>query len=180
MINNRMRADWSTDMKISSLVARTMMVGIASALIVGSASAQKKPINISLVTPIQIFSAETAISGVRWNILYGRNNSMSGLDFGLVNHVSGSMTGVQLGGVNLVESMSGWQDGVVNYSEGELEGFQSGGVNYAGRINGLQLGVVNYAERANGVQIGLINIIKEGGFLPVMIIANWGFEQARQ
>jgi hypothetical protein len=49
-------------------------------------------------------------------------------------------------------------------------------VNYAGRINGLQLGLVNYAERAHGVQIGLINIIKEGGFLPVMIIANWGFK----
>jgi hypothetical protein len=86
---------------------------------------------------------------------------------------------VQWGWVNITESMVGWDYGAVNYTKREFEGFQWGAVNYAGRINGLQLAIVNYAERANGVQVGLVNIIKEGGMFPVMIIANWGFEQAR-
>ena len=38
---------------------------------------------------------------------------------------------------------------------------------------GLQLAVVNYARKLDGVQIGVLNIIKEGGFFPVMVIANW-------
>jgi hypothetical protein len=90
------------------------------------------------------------------------------------------MEGVQWGWFNQAETMVGWQEAFVNYTKGEAEGLQSGGVNYAGRINGLQLGLVNYAQRANGVQIGLVNIIKEGGFLPVMIIANWGFGETRR
>jgi hypothetical protein len=160
--------------------AKCALIGFAVAVLVTPASAQRKPINIALVTPIQIVPAEQAISGFRWNIIYGNNSAMSGLDIGIANHVSGPMEGVQFGWVNITESMVGWQDGIVNYTKGEFEGFQWGGVNYAGRINGLQLAVVNYAERANGVQVGLINIIKEGGMFPVMIIANWGFEQARE
>ena len=165
---------------IVHLLARTTLTGIAAAILVSPASAQPKPINIALVTPIQIVPAEQPVSGFRLNLLYGNNAAMSGFDLGLANHVSGPMEGVQWGAVNLAESMVGWQYGFVNYAERGFEGFQWGGVNYAGRINGLQLAFVNYAERANGVQVGLINIIKEGGMFPVMIIANWGFDQARQ
>jgi hypothetical protein len=156
-------------------VAELVVVAAVPVILVSPAAAQEKPINIALVTPIQIFPVEQPISGFRWNILYGRSAAMSGLDLGLANHVSGPMKGVQFGAVNLAQSMVGWQDGFVNYTEGDFEGFQWGAVNYAGRINGLQLAVVNYAERANGVQVGLINIIKEGGVFPVMIIVNWGF-----
>jgi len=171
---------WRPSMKNVSLCAKIGFVGAVLLLLVSPVSAQPKPINIALVTPIQIVPAEEAVSGFRWNILYGNNSSMSGLDLGLANQVSGPMEGVQWGLVNLTESMVGWQYGAVNYTTGNFEGLQWGGVNYAGRINGLQLGFVNYAERAHGVQVGLINIIKEGGFLPVMIIANWGFEETRQ
>ena len=165
---------------VVSLVARAVLVGIAVVSLMSPASAQAKPINIALVTPIQIVPPEVAVSGFRWNIVYGKNSAMTGLDIGIANHVAGPMKGVQFGWFNQTESMVGWQDGIVNYTTGEFEGFQSGGVNYAGRINGLQLGLVNYAERAHGVQVGLINIIKEGGTFPVMIIANWGFEETRR
>ncbi|MFC1640182.1 LA_2272/LA_2273 family lipoprotein [Gemmatimonadota bacterium] len=165
---------------VVSLATRAALLGFAVLSLGSPAEAQTKPINIALVTPIQIVPPEVAVSGFRWNIIYGKNSAMTGLDIGIANHVAGPMKGVQWGIVNLTESMVGWQDGFVNYTTGEFEGLQWGGVNYAGRINGLQLGIVNYAERANGVQVGLINIIKEGGMFPVMIIANWGFEQARQ
>lgn len=160
-------------------IAKFSWIVFAAAALVTPASAQRKPINIALVTPIQIFPEETAISGFRWNIIYGNNSSMTGLDFGVANHVSGHMWGVQIGAVNMTESMVGWEAGFVNYTKGELEGFQCCGVNYAGRINGLQLALVNYAESANGVQVGLVNIIKQGGMFPVMVIANWGFDGAR-
>ena len=160
--------------------ASLSLVAAVVTLLAVPAAAQNKPINIALVTPIQIVPETEAVSGFRWNIIYGKNSAMTGLDLGIANHVGGHMEGVQFGWVNLTETMVGWQDGIVNYNTGEFEGLQWGGVNYTGRINGLQLGVVNYAERANGVQIGLVNIIKEGGFLPVMIIANWGFEETRR
>ena len=164
----------------AGILTKSALICAAVTLLNSPATAQSRPINIALVTPIQIVPEAEAVSGFRWNILYGKNSAMTGLDIGIANHVGGHMEGVQFGWVNLTESMVGWQDGIVNYNTGEFEGFQWGGVNYTGRINGLQLGIVNYAERAHGVQVGLINIIKEGGYFPVMIIANWGFEETRQ
>jgi len=149
----------------------------AAALLVMAATpcvAQEHPINVALVTPIQIFPADQPIKGLRLNLIYGRNSEMTGLDVGIANHVAGRMTGVQWGVVNLADDMVGWQSGTVNYTAGSFEGLMWGGVNYTGHINGLQLGIVNYAARANGVQIGLVNIIKKGGQFPVMVIANWG------
>ena len=164
---------------IVARIANCALVVLALLVLATPAFAQAKPINIALVTPIQIVPEDEPVSGFRLNLIYGKNSAMTGFDLGIANHVVGHMKGVQWGWVNMSGSMVGWADGIVNYTTGEFEGFQWGGVNYAGRINGLQLGLVNYAERANGVQVGLINIIKEGGMFPFMIIANWGFEQAR-
>lgn len=137
---------------------------------------QARPVNLALVTPIQIFPATDSVAGVRLNLIYGRNAGMTGLDVGLANHVTGATTGVQWGLVNISGSFVGWQSGAVNVTEEEFQGLQWAWINSAGRINGLQLGLVNYAKRANGIQIGLVNIIKEGGQFPFMVIANWGFE----
>ena len=158
------------------VLAWTLALLAAAALAPSPVLAQEKPVNLALVTPIQIFPAETAIKGVRLNLIYGRNAALTGLDLGIANHVTGEGKGVQWGLVNLSGSFVGWQSGWVNVSEQEFEGLQWGLVNSAGRINGLQLAFVNYAKRANGIQIGLVNIIKEGGQFPFMVIANWGFE----
>jgi hypothetical protein len=145
--------------------------------IVTTPAAAQKPINLALVNPVQIVKEDQSISAFRFNLLYGKNASMTGFDLGLGNHLTGDMKGVQWGAVNIVGgSFVGWQSAFVNINKGEIQGLQWGGFNSAGRINGLQVAIVNYAERANGVQIGLINIIKEGGMFPFMVIANWGFE----
>lgn len=152
---------------------------------------ETSPIQIALVTPVQIVSADRAISGVRWNVLYGRNAYVVGLDFGLVNHTTtGVSQGLQIGLVNLVDgAFVGWQDGGVNITRDAFEGLQSGAVNSVGdgtgmqwgvvnvadRHNGLQLGVVNYARQLHGLQIGLVNVIKQGGAFPVFPIVNWSF-----
>lgn len=142
------------------------------------AEAKERPIQISLVTPIQIFPEEYTITGIRLNFLYGRNASVTGLDLGLVNHTTTGLTkGVQFGLVGLSDAdFLGFQDNAVNVVNGNFEGFQWGLVNYANHASGLQLGFVNYARTLNGLQIGLINIIKQGGAFPVFPIVNWSFE----
>jgi hypothetical protein len=142
-----------------------------------SAPAKTKPIQLALVTPIQIFPESTEISGVRLNLLYGRNVSVTGLDIGLVNHsTTGISKGVQFGVVGLADSdFVGWQNNSVNITNRNFEGFQWGAVNYANYANGFQLGIVNYARSMKGLQIGLVNIIKQGGQFPVFPIVNWSF-----
>lgn len=139
--------------------------------------AQQKPIQLSLFAPIQIFPETDAITGVRINLLYGRNTTVVGLDWGLVNHTtSGLSKGWQQGIVGFVESdFIGWQDNVVNVVKGNFEGFQLGIVNHANYASGLQMGLVNYARSMKGLQIGLINIIGQGGQFPVFPIVNWSF-----
>ena len=157
----------------------------------GSASAQEvHPFQVSLVTPIQVFPETDGVSGVRLNLLYGKNTTLTGLDVGLVNHTTQEFLGFQIGVVGLAEgTFTGVQDNfLVNRVEGSFEGLQWGLVNSAdagrggqvGMVNhsvnyrGLQFGLVNYAETIDGLQIGLLNIIKRGGRFPAMIIVNWG------
>ncbi len=154
-------------------------VFVVCALILTAAPvlAQTRPIQISLVAPVQIFPERYSITGLRLNLIYGRNVSVTGLDVGLVNHTTtGKFKGLQYGLVGLADSdCAGWQDNVVNITNGKFEGFQYGFVNYAGNMNGFQLGFVNYAQTAKGLQIGLINIIRQGGLFPVFPIINWSF-----
>ena len=139
--------------------------------------AQKKPIQIALFTPIQLIPANQHIGGIRLNLIYSRNASVTGLDVGLVNHATrGLSQGVQFGFIGLVDSdFTGWQDNSINVTKGRFEGLQLGIFNYARRMNGIQFGLLNYAENMKGLQIGLINIIRRGGAFPFFPIVNWSF-----
>jgi hypothetical protein len=141
------------------------------------ALAQPRPIQLSLVTPVQIYPEEDSISGIRLNLLYGRNSTVRGLDLGFVNHTTtGLSKGVQLGFLNMSEAnFLGLQKGFVNVTQGDFEGFQWGFFNYSKFANGFQLGFVNYVESMKGLQIGLVNVIKQGGKFPVFPIVNWSF-----
>ncbi len=141
-------------------------------------NAQDRPIQVSLFTPVQIFPASYSITGIRLNLIYGRNASVSGLDIGLVNQTTNGISkGVQWGVVSINDDrFMGWQNNFVNITKEKCEGFQWGFVNYAGTMSGFQLGFVNFAETMNkGLQIGLVNIIKHGGQFPVFPIVNWAF-----
>ena len=161
-------------MKLRILLAYAAVV---LALIPTVSFAQEKPFNLALVTPIQIFSEETAISGMRINLLYGRNTTVNGIDFGLVNHTtSGQSMGLQWGGLNMTDAdFTGLQYGWVNITKQNFKGMQWGLVNYVNSGNGFMLGFVNYAMTMKGLQIGLINFIRQGGQFPVFPIVNWSF-----
>lgn len=152
-----------------------LAVGAAILSLAATAEA-KKPIQLALLAPIQIFPESEQIIGFRFNLLYGRNAGMHGFDLGLVNHITGGFKGLQAGPVGWIEGeLKGVQYGLVSLATGSSTGAQLGGFNYARNHRGLQFGVVNFAERIYGLQIGLVNIIRQGGFLPVMIIANGSF-----
>jgi len=136
--------------------------------------AADKAINLSLFTPVSLAKAEDGVTAFRYNLIYGKNTSVQVVDLGLVNHTTKLSSGLQWGGVNYTEGkVSGLQIGFINYDAGTTSGIQWAGLNYAENAGGLQLAFINYARKINGVQIGAVNIIKEGGFLPVCIIANW-------
>ena len=158
----------------------SVATGLVIALILFTALpvfAQQRPIQLSLVTPIQIYPPDYTISGLRINLIYGTNASIIGLDWGLVNHTtSGLSQGLQVGLVGLCDAdFTGLQYNAVNVTSGNAKGMQWGLVNTAGFANGLQLGFINYAQTMKGLQIGLINIIKQGGQFPVFPIVNWSF-----
>jgi len=140
------------------------------------AAAAEKALNISLFPPIALAKPEDAVTAFRLDLIYGKNTATKVVDLGLVNHTTtGVASGLQWGAINITEGqLNGLQLAALNLDKGTTKGLQWGGINYAKTGGGLQLALINYAEEMHGVQIGAINIIKEGGFLPVMIIANWG------
>lgn len=60
---------------------------------VSTARAESKPLQLALFEPIQLFSADTSITGLRVNFIYGRNKSVEGVDIGLVGMAESSFTG---------------------------------------------------------------------------------------
>ena len=156
-----------------------LLIVILAALLCSPAmsSADDRPIQLSLVSPVQIFPEDYSIAGIRLSLIYGRNASVTGLDWGLINHTTtGLSQGVQFGLVGLADGgFKGWQNTAFNITRSDFEGFQWGIVNYADYASGFQLGFVNYARSMKGLQIGLVNIISKGGQFPVFPLVNWSF-----
>jgi hypothetical protein len=153
---------------------------LVALFIIGSSSnahPDDKIIQLALFNPVQIFHEDYSIKGLRLNLIYGNNASVTGLDIGLVNRTSGKQSvGVQWGIVGLADrGFLGIQSNGVNISEREFRGVQFGLVNMAEDANGLMLGILNYARRMNGIQIGIINLIGVDGAAPILPIVNWSF-----
>lgn len=156
-------------------VAALFLIGL---LPVSLEAQESRPFQLALVTPAQIFPADTEITGLRLSILYGRNAGMVGADVGLVAHTTGDATAVQWAGVNIVGGdATGWQQSLVNYNKQDFRGLGQAVVNYtAGELTGIHGGVVNYAAGdVSGFQGGVVNVA--GGALEG---AQWGLYNQSQ
>ena len=166
-------------MKKTSLVLLSLAVaGAVSARDLHTAEEHLvTPLEVSLWTPLQLTSPARNVYGLRWNIFYGENFNVYGVDVGLsgyafnnigglqasaFNWVDGNMAAIQLGGLaNVVNANAdGIQfGGLVNYTRGEFRGLQLGSLlNCDGEFCGVQLATFNYVNGASmGVQLGVAN-----------------------
>ena len=149
-------------------------------------------LQLALVVPAQIFPESFAVSGLRLNLIYGRNRALRGLDLGLFNEVTERVEGFQLGVGNLAGDLTGLQLGffnsaasseagccqlgVVNMLQGnESQGAMLGLFNMAGTMRGFQFGLINVCTTLDGCQLGVINIISQSDALIFCPIFNAQF-----
>jgi hypothetical protein len=100
------------------------------------------PVQVALWNPVQLFSENKDVYGFRLNLLYGKNQNLTGIDFGGYNAVDGIQSGLQFG--------------LFNFSK-DARGIDFGLMNYSFALKGIQMGVVNLSEAdISGVQTGII------------------------
>ena len=109
------------------LCRRFALALLAFVALVPAAQAENaSPVQLSLFSPIQIVAPEKSVSGVRLNLIYGKNVDVTGIDWGLVNHNTGNGYAWQSGFVNVVEKdFTGLQEGVVNMTNDLPNGFRT-------------------------------------------------------
>ena len=128
---------------------------------------------VSLFNPAQLFPENYNVDDFRFNLIYGVNKDLNGLDLGLVNQTTGYVHSLEFGLVNLVgKNFKGGQFAVItNQVHGSTTGLQMS-VFYNDteeEMSGLQFGLVNHAGSLEGIQIGLLNFnddTKYMGFFP--------------
>jgi hypothetical protein len=116
------------------------------------------------------------VTGVRLSFLHGQNQSVRGLDFGILSlsetsHASGVAF---IGGVHYVkqEMSSGVAFSLVNYHTGRDSGVNGAFVNVLNDTSGaFNVGFITYAEGATLVDLGGINISRSSaaqiGFINI-------------
>jgi hypothetical protein len=143
------------------------------------------------------------VSGIRFAVLHGKNQSVRGVDLGLLSlSETTNLSGLSLvfGMGKLNGDMSGWASAFINVHTGKDTGLNAalvnrintlesganiGFVNVADGYTMLDLGGVNVSERSS-VQLGFLNVTKkltgvqigflnvaENGFLPMFPILNF-------
>jgi len=158
------------------------------------------PIGISLFPPVEFPFEDTAIVGLRANLLWGKHRNVSGFDVGvlmntttinfsgllqvagLINHNKGSVgiLGAQIGGLANINNNKARIFGVqasagINYNNAESTVVGIGIAPIANhtphsKIVGVQIGLYNKARSVYGFQIGLINSVENLHGLQIGLI----------
>lgn len=95
------------------------------------------PLQISLLPAAQIVPKEKSICGLRLDLPWGENKTVSGIDLGIVNRAE-SVQGIEIGGVNWLAA----EDRNMSW------GIQAGVFNFKGTMpfTGVQLGLFNMPD----------------------------------
>ncbi len=125
---------------------------IACMVFSGALFANWSPVEVSIVTPLQLPSRDYDTYGLRLNLIYGESRDVRGLDIGIVNRTTGDFMGVEVGGVNIVDdTMYGAQVGLVNWNWNPTSTWDDCSA-------GLQYGIINKADTFCGFQDGFLNL----------------------
>lgn len=164
-----------------------LIVAVAVAFVFSAEAAlDARPVSVAFRTQKE---GTIDVAGLRLNLPRGYNDSVTGLDLGVIGE-SAYMWGLQINLLaNLVKDRAGaMQISLYNDVDGKLTGMQVGGWNNArcgeglqvGLLNlsdeyyGIQIGLINRANYLSGFQVGFINVIR-GSPVPFMPIINIGF-----
>lgn len=155
-----------------------------------ASAASFSPLQIGLGSPDwQLVSEDTPVIGLRLNLPRSFNDTVAGLDLGLLSDDTATFSGLRLNAVSFSQTcngiaialfdmavfLNGIQIGLGTDAE-ELHGVQIGlfngtrTVSYSPTVRGLQIGLVNYANSLRGVQLGLLNIDRSSDYpyLPLL------------
>lgn len=132
------------------------------------------PIQLAFAYPQQMLPESVKIYGFRFNLIYGKNHSVYGVDIGLINELDYDLMGLQGGLNNQADRVFGLQYGAFNTCN-QLYGAQAGLINKSKSTKGCQIGLINYSDRLTGVQIGLLSHNPGGSGQPALPIINIGF-----
>jgi len=165
-------------MEAAMLGFRIGMAVAAAGAAMACGVARATPVQMALWNPVQIFPAESDVTGVRLDLLYGRNRDVYGLDLGLANRVTRDFGGIQLGAVCNRVGLFGATNELADaeiaaaaethevrdllvmgrhvLAAGTARGIQAAGcVNSAVDLTGLQVaGIANVATEVRGAQLG--------------------------
>jgi hypothetical protein len=140
------------------------------------------PFQFAIWNPVQLFSKEWNVYGLRANIFYGKNQDVYGLDLGLLANRANNFTGIQIAGAmnRVSETVRGVQ--IVGFANNvfnaDITGIQIGFGNAAKNLTGIQFGCCSEAtdssagiqfggiftktDNLKGLQIGFINLTEKG------------------
>lgn len=124
-------------------------------------------LQLSLWSPVQLFSPQREVRGLRLNLGRAENEAVFGLDVGLGNQ-SGRSVGMAVGVLwNFTKrDFTGLQVGAVNFSDSSIavtRGVRLGLLNVDGGLQGLSVALLNLNFSAlgspflRGVQVGALN-----------------------
>jgi len=108
------------------------------------------------------------VKGVRLAAIYGKSDTVTGVDFALGVSDLQNMTGVSIplwvGGNRIRNEFTGLAIGLVNFHEGSDKGVNLGLVNYTNNVEGLNWGLVNVSEGQTMADVSLVNVTKVSTF----------------
>jgi hypothetical protein len=105
------------------------------------------------------------VRGMRFVLLYGKNNTVSGLDVGFASFsesVTQSGFTFNMGLSKITGTSTGCACSLINIHEGDDRGFNGSFINIIHSVeNGVNAGFVNITEGKSGVDIGGLSMSKE-------------------
>ena len=129
-----------------------------AALCAASASAAAfSPLQIGLGSPDwQLVSEDTPVIGLRLNLPRSINDTVAGLDLGLLSDDTATFSGLRLNAISYSHDCNGIAIALFDMAV-NLNGTQIAPLAIAGNACGLQIGLGTDAKELRGVQIGLFN-----------------------
>ncbi|SHI26244.1 VC2662 family protein [Ferrimonas marina] len=141
-----------------------MGLALASALVSATAAAEQAvPVQLATLNGVNAMAGDQ-VEGVRFPTLYGKTESVKGVDLHLLGiGETDEFVGVQfpllIAGANHVnKSMTGVSFGLWNWNKGMTKGANLGMVNVANDVHGANVGLVNVSQGYTAFDWSAVNV----------------------